>query len=115
RELTETGRIKCPLYNIIAEWVKHAWYAIDIEQIKRSFKCCGILVAIDGSEDDLIFDHVCVENNEVDEYIFRNDLPYLCLNNTVPPISKTLPTTRLTTSAPSTSTRFLASTEFSTL
>ncbi|CAG8556050.1 17754_t:CDS:2, partial [Racocetra persica] len=70
--------------------VKHAWDAIDIKLIKCSFKCCGILVATDESEDDLIFDYNHVENNKVDEYIFSNsktlDFTTLicktfCLNN----------------------------------
>lgn len=39
----------------MVKWVKESWDAVDINIIKRSFKCCGILNAINGSEDTLIF------------------------------------------------------------
>ncbi|CAG8685559.1 9006_t:CDS:1, partial [Cetraspora pellucida] len=59
--------------------VKRAWDAIDTQLIQNSFKCCGISVATDGSEDDLIFNYDCIENNnnkidnnnEIDEFIFN--------------------------------------------
>jgi len=70
KELTAAGRIKHPPYNLVAEWVKHAWDDIDIQLIKCSFKCCGISIAMDGSENHLLFDYDQVENN--DEYIFCN-------------------------------------------
>ncbi|KAF7637694.1 hypothetical protein Mgra_00001994 [Meloidogyne graminicola] len=35
-------------------WVADAWDSIPTEDIKRSFKVCGITNEIDGSEDELI-------------------------------------------------------------
>ncbi|CAG8810243.1 24334_t:CDS:1, partial [Gigaspora rosea] len=33
-----------------------AWEAIDINMIRKSFKCCGISNTMDGTKDDLILD-----------------------------------------------------------
>ncbi|CAG8802915.1 13262_t:CDS:2, partial [Gigaspora rosea] len=51
---------------------------IDIGLIQHSFKCYDISIATNGSKDDLIFDYDRVENNnnEVNEYIFSNELPF---------------------------------------
>src|SRR5207249_7829345 len=47
--------IKRPSYSLVANWVKESWDAIDPNMIMRSFKCCGVSNATDGSEDGLIF------------------------------------------------------------
>jgi hypothetical protein len=62
--LTPAGRIKKPSYSLVSSWVKIAWEKIDSNLICKSFKCCGISVKTDGSEDDLIFDY---DNLMVDE------------------------------------------------
>jgi hypothetical protein len=56
-ELTPAGRIKRPSYATVAEWVKKSWDEVDVSLIRRSFKCCGISIARDGSEDNLMFDY----------------------------------------------------------
>src|SRR5436305_945314 len=56
KEYTPTGKIKRPSYSVVANWVKENWDAIDPNMIRRSFKCCGVSNAMDGSEDGLIFD-----------------------------------------------------------
>ncbi|CAG8660893.1 658_t:CDS:1 [Acaulospora morrowiae] len=60
---TPTGRIRKPAYNLIAQWIKDAWDAIDSSLIQRSFQCCGISNARDGSEEHLIFDYNYVTKN----------------------------------------------------
>jgi hypothetical protein len=62
KEYTATGKIKKPSYLLVANWVKESWDAIYINMVKRSFKCCGVSNAIDGSEDDLIFDSSRIED-----------------------------------------------------
>ncbi|CAG8467434.1 3648_t:CDS:2 [Funneliformis mosseae] len=54
KELTPSRRIKKPLYATVASWVKRAWDNINIDLIKKSFKCC--------SEDNLIFDYDILKN-----------------------------------------------------
>jgi hypothetical protein len=76
-ELTPSGRIKKPSYSLVCSWVKDAWEKIDTNLIRRSFKCCGISVKTDGSEDDMIFDYdsliVDKENKKNDELIGDNE------------------------------------------
>src|SRR5438105_3267442 len=55
KEYTPSGKIKRPSYSLVANWVKESWDAIDTNIIMRSFKCCGVSNAINGSEDGLIF------------------------------------------------------------
>ncbi|CAG8466489.1 25569_t:CDS:2 [Dentiscutata erythropus] len=103
----------------------------DTQLIKNTFKCCGISVATNGSEDDLIFNYDHAENNnkinnnnEVNEYIFNNkNLPPTPTRSskklltqtklpkpsipTMPLIPRTLSSARfLVPTKPSTSTRF---------
>src|SRR4051794_24725337 len=56
KDYTPSGKIKRPSYSLVASWVKEGWDAIDINMIRRSFKCCGVSNATDGTEDNLIFD-----------------------------------------------------------
>ena len=58
-EFTLAGRIKRPAYNKVAQWVKVTWNNIDVEKVKKSFKCCGISVAKNGTEDDFILIMIC--------------------------------------------------------
>jgi hypothetical protein len=61
KDYTQSGKIKRPSYSLVASWVKESWDAIDSNMIRRSFKCCGISNAVDGTEDGLIFDFNKVE------------------------------------------------------
>ena len=62
KDYTPSGKIKRPSYSLVAKWVKEGWDAIDINMIRRSFKCCGVSNATDGTEDALIFDFDKLEN-----------------------------------------------------
>lgn len=76
-EFTLAGRIKRPAYNKVAQWVKVAWDNIDVEKVKKSFKCCGISVAKDGTEDDLIFDYDLLNDeneNPNDDEVFEDSV-----------------------------------------
>ena len=37
-------------------WVKQSWEEIPEEMVRKSFKTCGISNALDGTEDDAIYD-----------------------------------------------------------
>jgi len=56
RELTETGKIKCAAPSEVARWVSAAWKAIPESIIIRTFKKCCINNALDGSEDDILWE-----------------------------------------------------------
>ncbi|GES91790.1 pogo transposable element with KRAB domain [Rhizophagus clarus] len=69
KDYTPSGKIKRPSYSLVASWVKEGWDAIDTSMIRRSFKCCGISNATDGTEDTLIFDF-----NQLESKINRENL-----------------------------------------
>ncbi|GES92590.1 pogo transposable element with KRAB domain [Rhizophagus clarus] len=56
KDYTPSEKIKRPTYSLVANWIKESWDSMNINMIKRSFKCCGISNSLDGSEDNLIFD-----------------------------------------------------------
>ena len=62
KEYTKAGKLKRPSYSLIADWVKEAWEAIDVNLVRKSFKYCGISNEMDGSEDNLIFDFTRIDN-----------------------------------------------------
>ena len=74
-QLTSAGRIQCPAYSVIAQWVKTAWESIDPKMVSRSFKCCGISNARNGSEEHLIFDYdqVTMTNQRDVFYRFKEE------------------------------------------
>ncbi len=63
-ELTLSEKIKKPLYANVTSWVKRSQNDIDINLIKKSFKCCDISVARDDSEDNLVFDYNGLKNKK---------------------------------------------------
>ena len=56
-QLTPAKRIRKPSYSTLAQWVGEAWNEISPRLIRNAFKCCGISVNMDGSEDDMVFDY----------------------------------------------------------
>lgn len=66
-QFTPSGRIKKPSLELIVKWVIDSWDEIDAEIIIKSFKKCCISNALDGSEDDLIWEPALdVEENNAD-------------------------------------------------
>ncbi|CAG8774403.1 31999_t:CDS:2, partial [Racocetra persica] len=58
-------------------WVKESWDEISPRLIQSAFKCCGISVEIDRSEDDLVFDYELLDeenaSNENTEEVLTFD------------------------------------------
>ena len=54
-EYTPAGK-KAPSKNLVLRWVRQSWEEIPEEMVRRSFKTCGISNALDGTEDDAIYD-----------------------------------------------------------
>jgi hypothetical protein len=57
RELTETGKIKCASPSEVARWLLAAWKVTPESIIVRSFNKCCIKNALDGSEDDIVWEN----------------------------------------------------------
>ena len=73
RELTPAGRIRRPSYETVVDWVNRSWNALDVNLIRRSFKCCGISNKRDGTEDDWIFDYRRLEQTKSSDEITLED------------------------------------------
>ena len=66
-QLTPAGRFRKPSYATLAQWVIDSWKEVDPRLIIKAFKCCGISVKTDGTEDDLVFDYDEVNENSASE------------------------------------------------
>ncbi|CAC5369508.1 unnamed protein product [Mytilus coruscus] len=53
---TNTGRMRKPELPVICSWIVEAWEELDPQIICRSFKKCTISNALDGSEDDMVWE-----------------------------------------------------------
>jgi hypothetical protein len=73
RELTPAGKIKRPSYETAVDWVNQSWNAVDVNLIRRSFKCCGISNKRDGTEDDWIFDYRRLEQRKSNDEVTLDD------------------------------------------
>ncbi|CAM9817043.1 unnamed protein product, partial [Scytosiphon promiscuus] len=47
----KTGKLKPPGRGVVSTWCKQAWASITPETVKTCFKICGLILALDGSED----------------------------------------------------------------
>ena len=72
RELTETGKIKRAAPPEVARWVSAAWKATPDSIIIRSFKKCCISNALDGSEDDILWEDDGEDKDDSD-WVTDND------------------------------------------
>ena len=63
--LTAGGNMRAPPLDTQAHWVKDSWDAIRVPTIVKSFKKCCISNAMDGTEDDILWQHE--EINDTDE------------------------------------------------
>ena len=66
RELTETGKIERAAPSEVMWWVSAAWKAIPESIIIRSFKKCHISNAMDGSEDDILWEDDGEDKDDTD-------------------------------------------------
>ena len=53
---TPAGRIQKPDLRQICQWILDSWNAISTDTIKRSFLKCCITNALDGTEDDILWE-----------------------------------------------------------
>ena len=52
--VTEGGNMRGPPLKQIIVWILQAWSNLDREVIVKSFRCCALSLATDGSQDDEI-------------------------------------------------------------
>lgn len=63
REFTAQNNPRAPAPQIFLNWIYEAWQSLSKEAVASSFKACGIINTIDGSEDDSI--HCFKQNGQV--------------------------------------------------
>ena len=58
------GCLQKPSYTTLAQWVRDLWEEVDHHLITKPFKCCGVLVKMDGTEDDMVFDYELLTDSQ---------------------------------------------------
>jgi len=54
---------------MVLRWIDRAWREIPVDLITRLFKSCGINNALDGTEDDAVWDEEEEEAEDAEELI----------------------------------------------
>jgi len=67
-DLTSIWQMKRPSISQVCEWVKNSWESVKHETIVKSFKKCGISDALDGIEDDVLFEESGSSDNNNSNY-----------------------------------------------
>ena len=66
---TPSGKKRAPSKEIVLRWSDQAWREIPVDLITRSFKSYGINNALDGTEDDAVWDDEEEEAEDAEEPI----------------------------------------------
>ena len=56
KTFTPGGQLRAASLVTVCQWVKESWQKLSKEMVERSFKKCGISNAVDGTEDDLVWE-----------------------------------------------------------
>ena len=72
---TLSGKKRAPSKELVLAWINRAWNDIPRDLIQKLFKSCGIANAVDGSEDNAVWDKENEEENaeEVVDNEFETD------------------------------------------
>ena len=73
KEFTKSGAMKRPGLSLVVQWVKEAWESISDDIIIRSFKKCGISNAMDGTEDDILYEDLMAPSTALADPIDPQD------------------------------------------
>ena len=75
KEFTKSGAMKRPGLSLVdMQWVKEAWESISDDIIIRSFKKCGISNAMDGTEDDILYEDLMAPSTALADPIDPQDV-----------------------------------------
>ena len=73
KDFTKSGAMKRPGLSLVVQWVKEAWEIISDDIIIRSFKKCGISNAMDGTEDDILYEDLMAPSTALADPIDPQD------------------------------------------
>ena len=68
QSFTKGGRLKKPSITIRCQWVVKAWDEMDPAIIIKAFKKCSISIALDGSEDDALYEDDSSDDSDADPF-----------------------------------------------
>ena len=66
---TPSGKKRAPSKELVLTWINCAQNGIPQDLIEKSFKSCGIANALDGSEDDVVWEEENEETEDAEEII----------------------------------------------
>ena len=66
---TPSGKKRAPSKELVLTWIDRAWNGILQDLTEKSFKSCGIANALDGSEDDAVWEEENEETEDGEEII----------------------------------------------
>ena len=66
---TPSGKKRAPSKELVLTWIDRAWNGILQDLTEKSFKSCGITNALDGSEEDAVWEKENVETEDAEEII----------------------------------------------
>ena len=76
--LTPTGKLQKPAVRLLCTWILQAWDAISQESIVHGFKKCCISNALDGSEDDILWEGLVEHHDSGDSESEHSEAGDLC-------------------------------------
>ncbi|KAK3724016.1 hypothetical protein QZH41_008919, partial [Actinostola sp. cb2023] len=64
KSVTAGGNVRAASTATVTNWVKASWTSLDESMVVKSFKKCGISNAMDGYEDDALWEDGDIETPE---------------------------------------------------
>ena len=64
---TPSGKKRAPSKELVLQWIHKAWQEIPADLVANSFKSCGISNAMDGTEDDTVWEEERAGADEADD------------------------------------------------
>ena len=65
----KSGAMKRPGLSLVVQWVKEAWESMSEDIIIKSSKRCGISNAMDGTEDDILYEDLMASSTALADRI----------------------------------------------
>ena len=64
---TPSGKKRAPSKELVSQWIHKAWQEIPADLVANSFKSCGISNAMDGTEDEAVWEEEGAGADEADD------------------------------------------------
>ena len=68
----QSGKKCAPSKELVLQWVHKAWHEIPADLVANAFKSCGISNALDGTEDEAVWEEEEAGADEADDELENN-------------------------------------------